>query len=104
MRRPILAATAVAALAIGPAGCGRPPQLGPDREVFKAVDALYTAVSLRDPRELDKCVKTLDDLRARDKLPGPVDRSLEGYIAAARRGKWEDAQRGLADFMRGQGR
>jgi hypothetical protein len=56
-RRAAVAAGAVSLAAL--AACGlawwaRPPQLGADEDVFKAVDALFTAVTARrePPREV----------------------------------------------------
>ena len=43
-------AAAVLLLCVITPGCFGPPQMGPDREAFKAIDALYTAVSLHEPR------------------------------------------------------
>ena len=98
-----LAGVLAGLLAVGLGGCG-PPQIGADRDSFKAVDALYTAVSLRDPRLLDQCAKTLQDLQAKGKLPPAAGESLEAHVAEARTGRWESAQSRLGDFMRGQRR
>ncbi|MBX6314055.1 MAG: hypothetical protein IRY99_14235 [Isosphaeraceae bacterium] len=84
-------------------GCG-PPQIGADREAFKAVDALYTAVSLRDPQQLGRCEQALRDLHAAGKLPEAAHQRLEAIIAQARGGQWENAQGRLGEFMRGQRR
>ncbi len=85
-------------------GCGRPAQIGPDREAFQAVDALYTAVSLRETEPLDRCERSLHDLREQGKLPEGAGRTLDAIIAQARDGEWETAQSRLGDFMRGQRR
>src|SRR5262245_27631060 len=81
-------------LTIAWAGCGA-PQIGADRDAFKAVDALYTAVSLRDPKLLDQCIGTLRDLKAKGKLPETAENSLESIVVGARAGEWESAQRRL---------
>lgn len=85
-------------------GCGRPAQIGADREAFRAVDALYTAVSLRHTGHLDRCSKALADLQAQGKLPESAGRSLAAIVSEAREGRWEAAQGRLGDFMRGQRR
>jgi hypothetical protein len=90
------------ALIIG--GCGSQPQIGPDREAFKSVDALYTAISLRDPGLLDRCAARLGELAASGKLPEPAHRSLGEIIAEARSGRWEPSQEQLARFMEAQRR
>src|SRR5262245_55048333 len=92
----------LALLFIAPSGCGGPPQIGVDQEAFKAVDALYTAVSLRDPTLLAECETNLRALNEAGKLPEAARKSLDSYIAEARGGGWESAQLRLADFMRGQ--
>jgi hypothetical protein len=102
MRRTALATLLVSLLVLAFGGCGRPPQIGGDRDSFKAVDALYTAVSLRDPKHLDRCEKTLRDLQAKGKLPEAAGKSLEAIVSEARERKWEVAQSRLGDFMRGQ--
>ena len=43
-------------------GCGKPPQMGANEEVFKAVDELYTAVTSRKEDHLSKCEKRLAEL------------------------------------------
>ncbi|HEU5117935.1 MAG TPA: hypothetical protein VFT74_15010 [Isosphaeraceae bacterium] len=84
-------------------GCGV-PQIGLDRSAFQAVDALYTAVSLRDPKLLEACESNLNRLRTERKLPEAAGRTLDGFVAEARSGDWEAAQSRLADFMRRQRR
>lgn len=84
-------------------GCGV-PQIGMDESTFQGVDALYTAVSLRDPKLLEACEANLGRLRSEQKLPEEAGRALDGFIEQARAGDWEDAQTRLADFMRGQRR
>jgi hypothetical protein len=85
-------------------GCGGSPQIGADRDTFKAVDALYTAVSLRDPKLVGQCAAKLQRLRDASKIPEGAFSSLESIIAAANDGKWEPAQERLSTFMEGQRR
>jgi hypothetical protein len=85
-------------------GCGRAPQLGGDRDTFKAVDALYTAVSLRDSSLLDQSAASLQGLRAAGKLPEAAARSLDAIVAEARSGKWGPAFERLSTFMEAQRR
>ena len=47
----------------------RPPQMGADEDVFHTVDALYTAVTARDPRLVGQCEQRLHAYREADKLP-----------------------------------
>ena len=85
-------------------GCGGPPQMGPDREVFTMVDALYTAVSLREPNQLDRCSAELTRLLDGGKLPDSAHQALAAIIVEARGGEWESAQSRLRQFMLGQRR
>jgi hypothetical protein len=96
----LLVALIVASLS----GCGGPAQIGADEHSFKAVDALYTAVSLRDLRLVEQCEKSLQELQAATKLPAAAGEFLKTIITEARAGKWEAAQLRLGDFMRGQRR
>ena len=85
-------------------GCGGPPQMGADAETFKAVDAFYTAVSLREPETCDRCEQRLHTLHEQGKLPDAAARTLGEIEAQVHAGKWQEAQARLGDFMRGQRR
>src|SRR5262249_44668907 len=66
----LLAGLLAAALGIGVFLALRsPPQMGTDEEVFRTVDALFTAVTARDERLLAQCESRLHDYRAAGKLP-----------------------------------
>lgn len=86
------------------AGCWSPPQIGPNRESFKAVDALYTAISLRDPALVDRCRQRLEQLQGTGKLPDPAFQTLIVMIDETKSGRWEPSQEQLASFMEGQRR
>src|SRR5262245_1035512 len=90
---------AMAALAV--IGCGS-PQIGPDDEAFKTVDALYTAISLRDPAQTERCAKTLTALHDTGRLPDNAYRRLETIITRAHGdpSSWEKARVALRDFMK----
>jgi len=103
-RRALHAALAAAFLAAAAAGCGGPPQIGVDDESFKAVDALYTAVSLREVKLVDQCQATLKGLREAKTLGEDASGALDSIIDEAKGGAWEDAQTRLARFMEGQRR
>ena len=94
-------ATAIA-VAIGYSN--RPPQMGTDEEVFKTVDALYTALGMRDPVKLSQCEERLRSYRAAEWLPQRSADYLDGVIAKARAGGWESALERLYDFMLAQRR
>lgn len=82
----------------------RPPQMGPAEDVFKTVDALYTAVRNQDARRLGECEKRLHGYRDAGKLPIGAASHLDGVIARARDGKWESAAEKLYTFMMAQKR
>src|SRR3954462_5111109 len=101
MNRAAIITMACPCLVVALIGCGGPPQIGADRDTFKAVDALYTAVSLRDPKLVAQCEARLRGLRDASKIPEGAFSSLESIIDAARDGKWEPAQERLSNFMEG---
>jgi hypothetical protein len=81
---------------------GRPPQVGADKESIKVVDALYTAVTSRNPKRLAQCEEQLHTLRDAGKLPRRTADYLDGLINTARGGNWQGASHKLVDFMRAQ--
>ena len=48
---------------------GSAPQMGPDEEVFRTVDALFTAVTGKNEKQLDQCDQRLKGYREAGKLP-----------------------------------
>ena len=102
-RSALILAIVAALILLSTAGCGT-PQIGADRETFKAVDELYTAVGLKDRRLVDQCAAKLKDLHNAGKLPEDASRFLEATIAKTRAGSWEAAQTQLSRFMEGQRR
>jgi hypothetical protein len=96
------AAATLLLLVVLPGGCGGPPQIGADRETFRTVDALYTAIGLRDAARVEQTGATLKSLRDAGKIPEQAYRSLESIIAESRERKWEPALDHLSRFMEGQ--
>jgi hypothetical protein len=84
-------------------GCGE-AQMGPDREAFKAVDALFTAVSLREPVQVARCATTLAELKDEGRLPDSAFEELSAIVERTKAGEWEPAQVRLREFMLGQHR
>jgi hypothetical protein len=82
----------------------RPPQMGADEQVFRAVDALFTAATARDERLLADCERRLLALKGAGKLPPDACAYLDNIISKARAGRWEPAAQSLYDFMRVQRR
>src|SRR5262245_24766994 len=104
MIRAAIRKLALASLVLAMGGCWGEPQIGADRDSFKTVDALYTAVSLRDPKLVGQCELKLKELYGTLKLPDSASSSLESIIAEAKSGNWEPAQERLSRFMEGQRR
>lgn len=80
------------------------PQMGADEEVFRTVDALFTAVTARDEKLLGQCEQRLHGYRDSGKLPRKAASQLDGIIARARAGSWQAAAERLYDFMKRQRR
>jgi hypothetical protein len=79
-----------------------PPQIGEDEDVFKTVDALFTAVTSRDEDRLADCEERLHASREEGRLADSPAHYLDGVIDQARAGQWDRAARQLYAFMYGQ--
>jgi hypothetical protein len=80
------------------------PQIGTDHDVFNTVDALFTAVTARDERQLGECERRLGSYRESGKLPAAAADELDAIIRKARSGSWQSAAERLYDFMKAQRR
>lgn len=78
------------------------PQIGADREVFKTVDALFTAINSKDKQRLSDCETRLQEFRKDGKLPSAAARRLESIIDQAEKGQWQTSAKTLYDFMLAQ--
>src|SRR5438309_296095 len=78
------------------------PQIGADKDAFRTVDALFTALTARDERLLGDCEKRLTALKNAGKLPADAANYLDGIVQRARAGDWQSAAERLYDFMRAQ--
>lgn len=83
---------------------GGPPQIGPDEDVSAAVDALFTAISVRDLKLIDDCERRLQEFTSSGNLPLEASDRLDEIIGSARSGEWKPAAEKLYDFMKGQRR
>jgi hypothetical protein len=82
----------------------RPPQMGASEEVFRTVDALFTAITARDEVRLAQCETQLRAHRDAGLLPPDSADYLDDIIAKARKGSWQSAAERLYDFMHAQQR
>jgi hypothetical protein len=85
------------------AGCGKAPAIGPDKEAFQTIDALYSAVSMKDAGQLERNAATLDQLHEAGRLPDGAHAALASIVVEAKAGEWEPARQRLRDFMLDQG-
>ncbi|CAN5307653.1 hypothetical protein BH11PLA2_BH11PLA2_30850 [soil metagenome] len=76
-----------------------PPQMGRNDDVFKTVDALYTAVRNHDEPRLTQCEAKLKSYQDGGQLPKAAATRLQDYIDTARKGNWDSATESLYDFM-----
>jgi hypothetical protein len=100
----LLGLLATAAVAVAAVYFNRPPQMGTDEDVFLTVDALYTAVRVKDDVRVAQCEKRLHSYREAGKLPKESADYLDRVIAKAREGRWESAAERLYEFMLAQRR
>lgn len=82
----------------------RHPQMGPDPEVFKTVDALYTALRNHDAMQLGACERKLKSQKEAGKLPVHAFASLEKIVKRGHSGDWGGAAEMLYPFMMAQRR
>jgi hypothetical protein len=80
------------------------PQLPASDEVFKTVDALFTAVTAHDNQRLADCQQRLAKYKDHGSLPPAAARRLDRIISLAQSGDWTTAAHRLYDFMQGQKR
>ncbi len=77
----------------------RPPQIGSDEEVFKAVDSLFTAVTSRNQDLVTQAEKRLVSLNQSGKLPAEPFAYLDGIIKEVQQGEWQTSAEKLYGFM-----
>jgi len=89
-------AAALAGLLLGPAGCGEPSARElKNRQEF---EALLTAVSLRNKKELEKDAGRIDARHASGELSDARHKDLREIIEKARAGDWAAAETRAYEF------
>ena len=93
--RLVLFALAFAGLA-GVYGCGQPTEDA--RQNRRLTDALLTAVTTKNVKELDKSKSLIDKRRADGLLTEAHHKTLAALHAQAKSGRWAEAEDGLYKF------
>src|SRR5262249_13994645 len=94
-----IGAILVCSLAVWWLKSGRPPQMGTDAEVFKTVDALFTAINGHDESALGECQRRLEAAHAADRLPDSAWDYLQDVARLAREDRWAQGGEKLYRFM-----
>ena len=79
-------------------------QIGPNPEVTKTVDALFTALNSKDKLRLSDCDQRLRTFRLAGTLPTSAANQLDAIIRRAESGQWEESARTLYSFILAQRR
>jgi hypothetical protein len=82
----------------------QPAQLPPNDEVFRTVDALFTAITAHDERRIADCGKRLQGFEASGAIPKRASVQLERVIEITHAGDYQSAAKRLYYFMEGQKR
>ncbi len=77
-------------------GCGQPSEDA--RQNRRLTDALLTAVTTKNPKELEKCKAMIDKRRTDAVLSEANHKKLGDIFAQAKAGKWAEAEDGLYKF------
>lgn len=96
-----LASLGLLSLTIVASGCGQAPQLGSE-EALGAADALWTAVTAKDPDLIERSDRSIKALHEKAKLNDEAFAVLQSVITTARAGAWDDARNQLKTFVKGQ--
>lgn len=103
-RRWLLALPAIGVIALIVWMLRPAPSMGDDPDVFKTVDALYTAVRERKLDRVELCEQRLQDFESAGKLPTDAAKRLKSIVQQCKDGSWESATKRLYEFMMDQQR
>lgn len=81
-------------------GCGKPSETSRDNR--RLVDAILTAVVVRDPKQLTKDDELLKTRLNEGKLSQANFDSLQQFVRLAQKGEWDSAEKGLYAFRNAQ--
>lgn len=82
----------------GIAGCGQPKPTEDARQNRRLTDALLTAVTTKNVKELEKCKALIDKRRADAVLSEANHKKLGDIFAQAKAGKWAEAEDALYKY------
>lgn len=85
-------------------GCADTPQLGSDEASWTTADALWTAITAKNPAMVEDCAKRIRKLETSGKLAPETAAALQALIQQARDGDWDTARGELKTFVQGQRR
>jgi hypothetical protein len=97
----IIATSLLLAVALS-TGCGETPQLGGDEASWTTADALWTAVTAKNPSLVQDCAVQIRNLQAKGKLAPETAAALEALTKEALDGSWDEARNDLKAFVQGQ--
>jgi hypothetical protein len=89
-------ATLVAGLALTLAGCGEPSER--EYKNRRELEALLTAVSLKNIKELEKDAKRIDGRHDSGELSDSSHKELKEIVEKARAGDWSSAEKRAYEF------
>jgi hypothetical protein len=90
-------ATLIAAMILALGGCSGEPS---ERELKnrRELEALLTAISLKNKKELDRDAQRIEERHASGELSDAPHRALRQIIEKARAGDWGEAEKQAYDF------
>jgi hypothetical protein len=79
------------AVLLGFAGCGEPSER--EYKNRRELEALLTAISLKNPTELDKDIQRIDERHDSGQLSDESYADLQGIFRKAKLGEWGEAEK-----------
>ena len=78
------------------------PQLKYDDQVFRSLDAMFTAVTARSNSKLNDCGHRLETLHDEGRIPEAAWNRISKCRELAHRGEWDTAARSLYQLIESQ--
>ncbi len=90
-RGQVLRTTWLLAVALALAGCGEPSER--EYKNRRELEALLTAITLKNKKELDKDIQRIEDRHASGELSDASHKDLQEIIKKAKDGDWGEAEK-----------